>query len=49
MPWEVVLWGISYSNLTMLLATIPKIETKAGGAEVVEEVGGLDDLKKFIK
>ncbi|MEO6610748.1 MAG: hypothetical protein ABIT05_01405 [Chitinophagaceae bacterium] len=47
MSYEYVLWGISFANVNMLLATIPGLETDQG-EEKTETVESLSDLQKFF-
>lgn len=49
--YDYVLWGISYINLRMLLATIPTYESPEDKekSEKLEEVDGISDLEQFFK
>lgn len=38
--WEYVLWGISFPNLNMLLATIPVYEAEEGEKKKKKEAAG---------
>jgi hypothetical protein len=43
---DYILWEISYANLMMLLATIPKYEAPDRDKEKVEDVGDLSNIFK---
>ena len=48
--YDYVLWGISFTNLSMLLATIPDTEfDDENKKEKAEVVDGFQDLKDFLK
>jgi hypothetical protein len=41
--WEFVLWEISYANLIMLFASVPKVKlNKKEDVQVVEDISGLE-------
>jgi hypothetical protein len=48
MSYEYVLWGISFANVNMLLATIPGLEPEPG-EEKTNQVESLSDLQNFFK
>jgi hypothetical protein len=45
--WDFVLWGISFSNLNMLLATIPTYEKEDKKEEVIEHEG-IDGIANYF-
>lgn len=56
--WHYVMWGISYTNLMMLMATIPVIEwdddddekgTKQKKPKDIMEVESFEELADFLK
>lgn len=54
MSYDEVLWEMSYANVNMLLATIPKYEKpktddEKGSGEKVQYFDSLDSLKDIIK
>jgi len=44
-----VLWGISFTNLNMLLATIPVYESKKSGANKKDDTEVVDSIADIFK
>jgi hypothetical protein len=49
MSMEEIMWGISYQNMCMLMATIPKIDAdEEQRKEKAKEVSGTQELAEFL-
>lgn len=48
MGMDEIMWGISYQNLCMLMATIPKIDTDEKKEEKAKPVKDVQELAEYL-